>query len=434
MSKQISPLGDTYPRSKRTKTTRDADGSVIRKTETINGKKTVVWYVRKRYKDADGIWREKKRRTDTFADVPQLKEDIAREIKEERGKKESAPEEKTFSQLADWYEEKYLIEPRYIGDRKVAGLESWKRERNFVAQLRAFFGDLLLSQITHARIEEYKNKRLGEAALRIADAVRRTNERNAAIENSKRKLKAKKKELSPRLFEQTNLTAVNRELQRMRAMLGKAVPRWLPVNPFGEGDALISVSEEGMRERILRRQEEPQLLAKCTGHRQHLHTAIIFALDTAMRETEQFRVTWAGVDWLNRVIRLQSRHTKRKRARVVPITARLHPLLVELYEHSDKAPGGRLFPFTTFKRSFKHACRDAGISDLLWRDLRATGITWMLDAGVEEAKVMKIVGHSNYKTFLRYVRLSEELAQEAGDKMDRRRAELEKMGKFSAPK
>ncbi len=57
----------------------------------------------------------------------------------------------------------------------------------------------------------------------------------------------------------------------------------------------------------------------------------------------------------------------------------------------------------------------------------------MLDASIPESKVMKIVGHSNYKTFLRYVRLSEELAQEAGAKMDARRAELERLGKFARP-
>lgn len=424
-------MGEEKPKSKRTKETRDADGSVFKRVETIGGKKRAVWYVRKRYRDSEGRWREKKRRTLAFSEVPGLKQTIAQEISDDK-KQESAASRPdiTFAEYAKWYEDKYLVEPRYVGDRKVAGLESWKRERNFVAHLVSFFGPLTLPEMNHARIEEYKEHRLKEAAPRISEATRRVRERNARV---KRK-DAKPKLLAPRYLEQTNLTAINRELQRLRAMLGKAVPQIIPVNPFSTGDPLISISEEGMRERILRRHEEPQLLAQCVGARSHLYTAIIFAIDTAMRETEQFRVSWANVDLLNNVIRLKSSNTKAKRSRVVPITARLRPLLVDLYEHSDKKETTRLFHFTTFKHSFAHACRDAGINNLLWRDLRATGITWMLDAGVEEAKVMKIVGHSNYKTFLRYVRLSEELAQEAGAKMDARRAELVRLGAFAAPK
>jgi integrase len=435
MVQAIKPQHHSEPegaKSKRKKETRDPDGSVIKKIETINGKKTTVWYVRKRFYDSQGKVREKKRRTTSFADVSLLRQQIAQEIVDE-GKRALQPvaETITFKEYADWYKEKYLVAPRYIGDRKVAGLESWKRERNFVEHLVAAFGHLTLPEITYARIEGYKEARLKEAAHRIAEARRHVEERNAKI---KKKKLAKIKKLSERFIAQTNLTAVNRELQRLRAMLNKAIPKYLSSNPFKDGDPLIAVSQEGMRERILRRYEEPLLLAQCAGARAHLYAAAIFALDTAMRETEQFRVTWQNVDWYNNVIRLKSSNTKAKRARIVPITSRLRPLLVEMFEQSDKRPTTQLFPFTTFRRSFTHACRDAGIDDLLWRDLRATGITWMLDAGVEEAKVMKIVGHSNYKTFLRYVRLSEELAQEAGEKIDRRRAELVKMGKFSAPK
>lgn len=416
------------PKSRRIKQTRDADGSVFKKTEVINGKKTVVWYVRKRYRDFEGIWREKKRRTNSFGEVSELKKEIAAEVASERKPRELAARW-TFRELADWYKDKYLIAPRYVGDRKISGLDSYQRERYFVDRLINFFGDFRHSEITHAMIERYRENRLAEAAERIREARRRIEERNARI---KRKKLAKPKKLSERFEAQTNLTAVDRELQRMRAILNKAIQKgWLTRNPFKEGDPLITISQESMRERILTRPEESALLAQCTGAREHLYAAIIFALDTAMRQTEQARVTWSNVDWGNRVIRLKSSHTKAKRGRVVPITKRLHPLLVALYEQSGKKPGGFIFPYSRFKRSFKNACRDAEIDNLLWRDLRATGITWMLDAGVEESKVMKIVGHSNYKTFLRYVRLSDELAQEAADKMDARRAELEKSGKFS---
>lgn len=418
------------------KNTRDADGSVFHRPETrmVNGRKKKVeqWYARIRFVDENGKPREKKRRAPSYADAVALRRSLHDEIAAdlEKAARGSVPGEKTFAELAAWYKEKYLIEPRFIGDRKVAGLESWQRERNFVAHLVEFFGELTLREITYDRLDEYKQRRLADAQRRLAE----TEARREAIFVAKKKKNKKKKALSPRFLVQSNITAVDRELQRMRAILNKALQKeWITFNPFKGGDPLITISHEEGRERILRRKEEPALLAQCTGHRAHLYSAIIFALDTAMRETEQVRVAWKNVDWLHHVIKLQSRNTKAKRTRTVPITERLFPLLVDLYEHSDKKPDSHIFPFKRCKRSFATACRLAGIVDLLWRDLRATGITWMLDSAVEEAKVMKIVGHENHKTFLKYVRLSEELAQEAGAKMDARRKELEALGKFSAP-
>jgi integrase len=425
------------------KNTRDADGSVYWRPETriVNGRKKTVrqYYARVRWKEAyldgDGQLkyknREKKRRATSHTDAVALRRKLRDEVKADLEKAARVPEpgEKTFAELAEWYKEKYLIEPRYVGDRKVSGLESWKSQRDVVDRLVKYFGSMTLGEITHERIEEYRQLRLSDAERRIAETIAK----NEACFAAKKKKTKKKKELSARFLAQTNVTAVDRELQRMRAMLNKAIPKWLAVNPFQGGDQLITLSQEEGRDRIMRRGEEPLLLAQCIKERAHLYTAIIFALDTALRQTEQFRVTWSCVDWLNNVITLKSRNTKGKRKRVVPITKRLRPLLVELYEHADKNPKGCLFPFTTFKHSFNTARDRAGISDLLWRDLRATGITWMLDAGLAEAKVMKIVGHTNYRTFLKYVRMSIELAQEAGEKMDARRAELEREGKFAAP-
>lgn len=416
------------------KETRDADGSVFHRTETrmVNGRKKKVeqYYARVRYVDEHGRKREKKRRAPSHADAVALRRKLRDEITADLAEAARVPEpgERTFAELATWYEDKYLIEPVYIGDRKIAGLESWSHERALVKLLVKHFGALPLSEITYERIEEYRQLRLADAQRRIGEAIARA-ERIYAAKKSKHK---KKKVMSDRFLAQNNVTAVDRELQRMRAMLNKAIPHWMAHNPFKGGDTLITISQENERERILTRPEETRLLAVCTGKRAHLYAAIIFAIETALRLTEQLRLTWSCVDWLNNVIILKSRNTKAKRKRIVPINSRLRPLLVELYERSDKCSESRVFPFSGFKHSFTTARRLSGMTDLLWRDLRATGITWMLDAGVPEAKVMKISGHANYKTFLRYVRFSVELAQEAAAKMDARRAELEREGKFQS--
>lgn len=353
-------------------------------------------YARIRWTDKAGVRRERRRRATSKVHAKQIRRQLIEELERELAAADQPRQDMTFAELASWYEEKYLVEPRYIDDRRVSGLASWKEERRLVKHLVEAFGGVTLDQLNHARLSEYRAKRLAEAQPG-----------------------------------RTNITAVDREFQRLRAMLNKAIhAEWLAVNPFHQGDTLITVALENTRERILRRREETALLKQCVGPRAHLYAAIVFALDTTIRASEQFRLSWANVDWANNVITLAAQNTKAKVRRTVPISSRLRPLLVELFECSDKQMTSRVFRYTRMKRSFSTACRLAGITNFKWRDLRATGISALVDAGIGDAQGMKISGHKNYRTYLRYVRLSEEVAQEAGHLLDRRRAELEAAGAF----
>src|SRR5581483_1843873 len=49
---------------------------------------------------------------------------LLRELDDHGGKSIEAAK-MTFNELADYYEKTYLIEPQYVGDRKVAGLRSY---------------------------------------------------------------------------------------------------------------------------------------------------------------------------------------------------------------------------------------------------------------------------------------------------------------------
>jgi integrase len=96
---------------------------------------------------------------------------------------------------------------------------------------------------------------------------------------------------------------------------------------------------------------------------------------------------------------------------------------VILWEHSEKRREDLVFGITTgVKRSFATACRIAGITDFRFHDLRHTAITWMLEAGMPHAKVMKISGHTQMSTFLRYLNVNAELVREAAALLDARHA------------
>lgn len=57
----------------------------------------------------------------------------------------------------------------------------------------------------------------------------------------------------------------------------------------------------------------------------------------------------------------------------------------------------------TIKRAWKSACRLADIKDLHFHDLRHTAVTRLVATGLPSAEIMRISGHKQAKTFLRYV-------------------------------
>jgi integrase len=89
-----------------------------------------------------------------------------------------------------------------------------------------------------------------------------------------------------------------------------------------------------------------------------------------------------------------------------------------------------VFPFASVKRSWYKALELAGIDNLHFHDLRGTGITRMLDAGVPVPVVMKFSGHDQYETFMKYVKKDLGIIQNAGAAMsehyNNRKAELAK--------
>jgi integrase len=170
--------------------------------------------------------------------------------------------------------------------------------------------------------------------------------------------------------------------------------------------------------RILSRVEEARLLALCTGPKAYLHDAIVCGLDTALRQNEQLTLATSDVYLDSGLIRVRARNAKIQEERVVPITARLAPVLARLLEDSTN---GQLFADGTIwriKRNFVATCRLAGIDNFRWHDLRHTATMRMLDAIKDPAKVMKITGHKQWSTFMIYVNIDEEIAREVAGAMD----------------
>jgi integrase len=64
--------------------------------------------------------------------------------------------------------------------------------------------------------------------------------------------------------------------------------------------------------------------------------------------------------------------------------------------------------YTDVKKSFSAACRETGITDLRFHDLRHTFGTRLADAGVDVVKVKELMGHASIVTTMRYTHATDQ--------------------------
>ena len=114
--------------------------------------------------------------------------------------------------------------------------------------------------------------------------------------------------------------------------------------------------------------------------------------------------------------------TKNGDRREIPINATLKGILRDLtrridvpYVFYDRATGK---PYKDVKRSFKTACRRAGIKDFHFHDLRHTFASHLVMAGVDITTVKELLGHKTLTMTLRYAHLAPSHKVKAVDILD----------------
>lgn len=353
---------------------RSIEGSIYR---TKDGKD---WFARLRYTDCDGARREKKRVCKTHGQaknkLKELRDEIDREISDR----------KTYREIDRFFRSEYLHEAKYANGLKISGFrQNLKIIERYLDIALDHFGDSFIDEITYGDLESYKKK--------VANTP--------TIQNRQR-----------------SMADVNQNLRRVRRLLSVAVEQgWLAVNPFTRGKGLITVSHEVERTRIISADEEKLLIAACSGPRAHLLPMVIFALDTAARKGEIEAVTWFDVNFESRSIRVKNKSSVALSTRLVPMTNRVADSLRELRKYAHTS-SGLVFNLGDFKRAWKGACKSAGLDDLHFHDLRHTAITRMLEKGISPPLVMKISGHTQQKTFLRYVNQNESSIYDIAIRLD----------------
>lgn len=337
-------------------------------------------YVRVSYTDASGKRRELMRRAENRPEAKKLLKKLLSELDAPNREQRIEGDKMTFNQLAEIFKARRIIAPQYQGDRKIAGMRSYKRQLGFLKPLVAQFGKRLLRDITPADLEAYKLARL-KTPTRRGDGVR-------------------------------SIAHVNRELSLMRSTLNYARRQgWLSVNPFEQSESLISPADEVKRDRVLSLEEEARLLAVCVDKREHLRALLIAAVDTGMRRGEMLQLNWRDVDLQSRIIRLRSLTTKTAKARELPITDRLAIELERL--KTSVSDCALVFTCGDVKRSFATACGLAGIDNLRWHDLRHTFATRLVQRNLPLSEVARLLGHSSLQMTYRYSNATAETVNRA---------------------
>lgn len=368
-------------------------------------------YARYQYVDEHGKTRDKYKPITDKRTAQREVENMRREL-EQHGEETLHSDKMTFNELADEYEKAELVEAVYQNGSKITGKRSIAPVLSAIKPLREHFGRKQIRSIKGSDLKVYKNKRLNTPVeIEVNERYETFNEK------TKRKKKAFRKVIRTR---PRKIATVNRELARLRVMLNFAIDNnWLIKNPFNQSKGIISTSAEVERDRILSHDEEFQLLAVCINERDHIKPIIICALDTGMRRGEIFKMRWLDVSFETSEIYIPKTNAKTEDERTVGMTKRLKAELVRLWSISPKDLDGSVFGIkTSIYKAFNTACRLAGIKDFHLHDCRHTATTRMIASGSDHTEVMKITGHTQLKTFLRYLNITPETSRRCATRLD----------------
>lgn len=153
------------------------------------------------------------------------------------------------------------------------------------------------------------------------------------------------------------------------------------------------------------------MFAKLTGEREYLRLLVTVAIYAGPRRGELLKLRWSNVDFALNTIHFKE--TKTNKDRSVPMEPIVRTALSELRETSGDAEYVFVNPDTgtrtlTSRNPFAAACRDAGISDFRFHDLRQTFGTRLADAGVDVVKIKELMGHTSIVTTMRYIHATDQ--------------------------
>jgi integrase len=229
--------------------------------------------------------------------------------------------------------------------------------------------------------------------------------------------------------EKASDATIANELGLLRRAFNLAVENGkLSVAPFIGLPAGYDVPRQGFL-------EPAQFRALMSHLNENLKPLVSLAFFTGMRRGELLSLKWSQVDLVEGTIRLAAASTKTRTARTIPIAAeplamlrvskvrrdQVDPTCDAVFfreRRKNDCPGGPLVQLGDFRRDWMDACKKAGLPELIFHDLRRSGVRQLIRSGVDEHTAMAISGHKTRSIFARYNIVSLEDLREATRKLD----------------
>jgi len=199
---------------------------------------------------------------------------------------------------------------------------------------------------------------------------------------------------------------LNKEKQILRSAL-----RMAHIEP----EIVWKITKPQGRVRWITEEEAERLIEGVDDKAPYLKDIIRIALNTGMRKGEILNLKNEQIHLGQGIIILRPHEQKNGRISSIPINNTVRVIL-------DKYTGieGRLFPYGDIKRSFSTACRNAGIEDFHFHDLRHTFASWLIQKGVKIEVVKELLRHTEISMTMRYAHLSPDATREAMRVLDER--------------
>jgi integrase len=189
--------------------------------------------------------------------------------------------------------------------------------------------------------------------------------------------------------------------------------------------ACVALSRLGLvgkgneRDRRPTQQELNQLIAHFDANfRQQIPMAriICFAVASAMRQEEICRIEWTDFDAYQKMLLVRNRKDPRRkdgndqRIPLLNVTGYDACALIEEQCAFLGRRTGRIFPYNSRSvgTAFRRQCRELGIKDLHFHDLRHEGTSRLFEAGFSIEQVALVTGHKDWKMLRRYTHLKPE--------------------------
>jgi integrase len=253
----------------------------------------------------------------------------------------------------------------YLTDYEIKQRRSLRWAKGRVANLRRYFGLDRAIDITAPRIRAYAQARLEEGATPAT---------------------------------------VNRDL----AALGRMFTLGVQAGRLSGRPHIPKLREAGPRQGFME-------YAEYRAIREHLppdyQDVLDFGYHSGWRKGEILRLEWRDVDRDASVIRLRPELSKNYEGRVLPLSEPLRSMIERRWRfrsfrcplvfQKDERPVG------DWRKTWKRACKAAGLPGKLFHDLRRTVVRNLIRAGVPERVAMSVTGHKTRSVFDRYNIVSE---------------------------